>query len=364
MAYAIWNLQERCDGQIVGRENWQLRVHPLGAEPGTVIEVSDYRIAAANPNERRAHAASLQVGQMLTTRVQLWWDDKRGYWLTGDEVEAQLVDLKALLPERPVIVMAEVFEKMHGALGFYLLTGPFAGLRGVVHRINMPGLNIDFQHIHAARANVGDRRLVQVLSVNTDTFAHWNMTLSLRHGQTQESGFSPRSRPGSVTAGRELPFVFQRRTFDAVVGERLDKGTLRVYLPTGHTKMPANLRVDDLLGNNKKARQSRLDSLYAGQVVRVSVDLVQGNTLELVASERRALREDLHAEGAGSGALVEAVVTRRYNRAVQVRITSSAAAGLHGIIPVAPDAPVGSTVTACVSGCRERGTCPVRLNCA
>ena len=359
MAYAIWNLMDRCDMQVVGREGWQLRAHPLGCEPGTVCEIADYRVAAANPNQRKALAASMQFGQPVTARVQLWWDDKKGYWLTGDEIEAQLVDLKALLSERPVVVMAEVFEKMQGALGFYLLTGPFAGLRGVVHRINMPGRDADFQHAMAAYAEVGDRRLVQVLSVNTDTFAQWNVKLSLRHGQTCESGFCPRSRPGSVTAGGDLPFVFQRRTFDAVVGKRLDKSTVRVYLPTGFTKMPANLRVDDVLGNNTKARRSRLETLVAGARVRVSVDLRQGRALEVVASERQALREELESDT--TAVPVEAVVTRKYKRAVQVRIATTAAAGLSGIIPQAPDVQVGDTMSATITGCRDRGTCPVRL---
>jgi hypothetical protein len=360
MAYAIWNLMDRCDMQVVGRDSWHLRAHPLGCEPGTVCEIADYRVAAANPNERKALAASMQFGQPVTARVQLWWDDKRGYWLTGDEIEAQLVDLKALLVERPVIVMAEVFEKMHGALGFYLVTGPFAGLRGVVHRINMPGRNTNEQHAHANYAQVGDRRLVQVLSVNTDVFAQWNVKLSLRHEQTRESGFCARSRPGCVTAGGDLPFVFQRRTFEAVVGERLDAETMRVYLPTGYTKMPAILRVQDALGTTRSCRRHRFDQLRSGDKVSVSVELRQGKTLELVASERQAWGEHL----AATMPTVQSVVTRKWRQAVQVRITSSPAAGLSGIIADAPQARVGDTISAIVIGCRDRGTCPVRLNCA
>lgn len=332
-----WYFSDRVFDAVVTKvvSGWQVlvRLPEVGNMPCSVWNT------AVNHYIDGTSGHSLKVGDRIPVTVSLDWNESEGgFRLKASQVDAQV----RLLADHvrsgsPVVVEAKVYDKsMSGALGLVVLTGPYRGLRGVVHRANMPGDTPEQQRVFAASTPAG--AVLRCLAWQVDgsqTFAQWQAKLSLRNvpeGDTQERQLAPAATK-RMRHGWDLA---PGKVVDAVVERPLGSDAVLVRFHNGrHGTMVAVLKTAGVLGKGDEARRQRMQNLKPGTKVAATVKLhKRGDNVELVATETTmAMLSDIDQTRAS--VVVNARVTRVFKKSIWVDITSSKYVGLAGIVRLA-----------------------------
>lgn len=339
-AYGIWKLSDGIfDAAVVDKVNdWTLKavLPDVGAPPCTIRQwdMAPSVGFAGHPHYSRGpRLQQMQKGDRLKVKVHMHWSEGReGLYLDASEVDGQLQHLRDLQRQnQPVVVRARVTDKMTGALGVHTLTFPFHGLRGVVHRINLPGATTQEQHRFAADATIGDIVLCTVQAVQDSWLAHWQVVLGMRHGFTAESTIAP-----PLLDNPQARWIDKNQIIDAVVEKRVDDNTLQVEFKTGtFSTMVCHLTSERMLGTSDAVRKERFQRVRPGDSIAVKVQLVKRHgqlTLQATEAKRLLLTKTDLALSALQPVLVNARVVKKNKNSVWVDVTSQELDAFRGVI--------------------------------
>jgi hypothetical protein len=353
--WGYWTFaSELFDAVVIGREGYTYNIE-LPQLGGLTACLYSFNLVPAGHVEA---PRELPPGSGVRVLLHLGYDAKQGFVLKASERDARVNELGAFQQQAlgggqtPYVVRVRVFEKMTGALGVRILSAPYQGFSGVVHRADLPGRLPADQHRFADQARIGEEFFARLLTVKAEHMAHWQTTLSLRNVPPAEhmpAVTEPPSMTPTVGGVRRFRPIGEN-SLEAVVAEREGQVVRLIFKPKPHTQMVLNLRWRGLSGANAAERYARFAKLAVGDRLVVTPEFFQSpdTGLELRALEVPAKVAALAACAAkvAQHRILSAVVTRNYVRQAQVTVLSPEGRGLTGWIDLdgGPAPKVGETV--------------------
>jgi len=299
-----------------------------------VYELACWRLyAAESPMPRPA------VGDRIPVKLELrWYSDT--FHLEGSQAKAQAQELNNRLKAHgDVVVEGRICEKMQYCFGVQIRSEPFRGMRGVVHRENMPGRFPLDQRVFASLAQVGQRVRCRVKSVAQFVPSTWDIILSMQNvppSQTVAAGVVPTNLDRVVAVGKTWD-LDHGKLYDAVVEKRISDRCLQLEFKPEQYSMVCLLDENGVIGKTEEKRLQRLNRLEPGQTLKVAVRLQEhGGGVRLRAVEKKAsvIADVETVLSTGEMVLLKAQVTEKYKNSLWVTIADGRYAGERGIVRV------------------------------